>query len=74
MWYYDPFLVFPAVFAQAALISFVVMITMGRLKFKVVSLLASIFGCVFTFVSAFSYFFGYYLRHAEEVNKWIGII
>lgn len=72
MWYADPFLVFPATFAQAALISFVIMIATANLKLKATSVIASIFACCFTFVSAFSYFFGYCLRHSEEVSKWIG--
>ena len=74
MWYSDPFLVFPAIFAQAALLSFVVWLIATNLKLKVMSIVVSVFACIFTFIAAFSYFFGYLLRHSEEVNKWIGIL
>ena len=74
MWYSDPFIALPVTFAQAALISFAIMVAATTLKFRATRIIALIFACCFTFVSASSYFLGYYIKHSEEVNKWIGAI
>jgi hypothetical protein len=71
MWYSDPFLALPALWTGFAGISFGFGLAV---KSKTMAILALVSGLNFVFLAALSYFFGYYLRHAEEINKWIGTI
>lgn len=71
MWYSDPFLILPSVSAQAALISFVLMLVAKNLEYKVTAIIAAVVVCALTFASVFLYSFGYFLRHAEETNIWL---
>jgi hypothetical protein len=72
MWYSDPFLILPAVFAQSAIIAFGVMLLMAYQRYKVATLISSVFAGAFMFIAAVSYFLGVCINHAEEINRWLG--
>jgi hypothetical protein len=74
MWYSDPFLVFPAAFSQAAIIAFGVTLIMANFRYKVAMVISLVFAGAFTFITAVSYFLGVCINHAEEINKWLGVI
>jgi len=72
MWYSDPFIIFPAAFAQVALIAFGIVLFMANLRYKVAAITALVLAGAFTFISATSYFLGVCINHADEINSWIG--
>lgn len=74
MWYTDPTLALPALMAILAFLTFILMFVAGILEHKWIAGIFGAFWGFFTATAVFGFTFGYYLRHSEEVNKWIGIM
>ena len=74
MWYSDPFIALPVIMFSVAIGSFIIMAILAYFRYGILARIFAAIFAAFISASAFGLTFGYYLRHTEEVNKWIGII